>query len=131
MATTDDEHVVQVTLGDDEYERVREQAEKEGVSVEEVLQRALRAYLAQRKHVPHHDPLFERGDENQESEERADGGERGLAGGRERSGSDGRSILDVVDDLDPSVGDRTSAENMDEYVYGEMWDGAGENDDSR
>lgn len=89
MATTD-EHVVETTLDGDEYERVREQAEKEGVPVEELLQRALRAYLSQRKYVPHDDP-----------------------------------VLEVVDDLDASVGDRTSAENMDEDLYGPIRSGEG------
>ncbi len=40
------------------------------------------------------------------------------------------SLLDVIDDLDPSVGESTDARNMDEYVYGELWDDEG-NDEPR
>lgn len=143
MATTD-EHVVQTTLDSDEYEQVREQAEKEGVRVEELLQRALRAYLVHRKYVPHDDPIFEvmndldpsvgeptdarnmdeyvyceLWDDSDGSDEKRD-----REGQQERL--DGGSILDVVDDLDGSVGDRTRAENMDADLYGEYRSGEGD-----
>lgn len=58
MATTD-EHVVQATLDGDEYEELQRLAERDGISVEEALERAIRGWVAQRRHVSPDDPIFE------------------------------------------------------------------------
>lgn len=60
MATTDeDERVVRTTLDESEYQEFRQLAERDGISVEEALDRAIRGYVAQRRHVPPDDPMFE------------------------------------------------------------------------